>query len=153
MPIGEALVAKGLITSDQLAEAAAQQSPIERLDQVLVRTGAVKERDMLKIYGERFSMPVVELSEDEIDRSLIRQVPSRLVHKYGLIPIKRNGKAIRVATSDPFNMYAIDDLRASIDMPVETVLATRAEIHKMIKAFYGVAGDVLTEMVADAGEI
>jgi general secretion pathway protein E/type IV pilus assembly protein PilB len=50
-------------------------------------------------------------------------------------------------------MYAIDDLRASIDMPVETVLATRSEIHKMIKAFYGVAGDVLTEMVADAGEI
>jgi len=33
------------------------------------------------------------------------------------------------------------------------VLATRSDIHKMIKTFYGVAGDVLTEMVADAGEI
>ncbi|MFQ5805981.1 MAG: GspE/PulE family protein [Phycisphaerae bacterium] len=153
MPIGEALVAKGLITSEQLAEAKAQQSPSERIDQLLVRTGTVKERDMLAIYGERFSMPVVELSESDIDRSLIRQVPSRLVHKYGLMPICRNGKALRVATSDPFNMYAIDDLRASINMPIETVLATRAEIHKMIKAFYGVAGDVLTEMVADAGEI
>jgi len=153
MALGEALVAKGLITSDQLAEAEAQQSPSERIDQVLVRTGMVKERDMLAIFGERFSMPVVELSESDIDRSLIKRVPSRLVHKYGLMPICRNGKAIRVATSDPHNMYAIDDLRTSINMPVETVLATRAEIHKMIKAFYGVAGDVLTEMVADVGEI
>jgi general secretion pathway protein E len=153
MPLGETLVAKGLITAEQLAEAASQQSPSERIDQVLVRTGFVKEREMLMVYGERFSMPVVELSEGDIDRSLIRLVPSRIVHKYGLMPIARNGKAIRVATSDPFNMYAIDDLRASINMPVETVLATRATIHKLIKAFYGVAGDVLTEMVADAGEI
>jgi general secretion pathway protein E len=153
MPIGEALVAKGLITAEQLAEAATQQSPSERIDQVLVRTGMVRERDMLQIYSERFSMPVVELSEGDIDRSLIKRVPSRLVHKYGLMPITRNGKVIRVATSDPFNMYAIDDLRASINTPIETVLATRADIHKMIKAFYGVAGDVLTEMVADAGEI
>ena len=153
MPVGDALLAKGLITQEQLADAASQQSPSERLDQVLVRTGLVKERDMLQVYGERFAMPVVELSENEIDRSLIKLVPSRLVHKYGLMPVTRNGKSIRVATSDPFNMYAIDDLRASINMPVETVLATRAEIHKMIKAFYGVAGDVITEMVADAGEI
>jgi general secretion pathway protein E len=153
MSIGETLVAKGLITTEQLAEAASQQSPSERIDQVLVRTGLVKEREMLQIYGERFSMPVVELSEGDIDRLLIRQVPSRLVHKYGLMPVARNGKAIRVATSDPFNMYAIDDLRASVNTPVETVLATRATIHKLIKAFYGVAGDVLHEMVADAGEI
>jgi general secretion pathway protein E len=153
MPIGDSLVDKGLITAEQLTEAEAQRLPTERIDQVLVRGGLVKERDMLQVYSERFSMPVVELSESEIDRSLIKQVPSRLVHKYSLMPICRNGKAIRVATSDPFNVYAIDDLRASINMPVETVLATRAEIHKIIKAFYGVAGDVLTEMVADAGEI
>jgi len=153
MPLGEAIVARGLITQEQLAEAETQRSPSERIDQVLVRLGMVKERDMLQVYSERFSMPVVELSEGDIDRTLIRLVPSRLVHKYGLMPIARNGKAIRVATSDPFNMYAIDDLRAAINTPVETVLATRADIHKMIKAFYGVAGDVLTEMVADVGEI
>ena len=135
MPLGETLVAKGLISADQLGEAASQQSPSERIDQVLVRTGLVKEREMLKVYGERFSMPVVELSESDIDRSLIKLVPSRIVHKYGLMPIIRNGKAIRVATSDPFNMYAIDDLRASVNTPVETVLATRATIHKLIKSF------------------
>ena len=151
MPLGEALVAKGLVTPEQLADAIARQSGSERIDQVLIRTGAVRERDVLKVCSEHFSMPVVELSEGEIDRTLVRLVPSRIVHKYGLMPIGRNGKAIRVATSDPFNMYAIDDLRASINTPVETVLATRNSIHKMIKAFYGIGGDVLTEMVADAG--
>ncbi len=153
MPLADTLIKKGLISKDQLKQAAGQQADNERIDQVLVRTGLVLEREMLQVYSERFAMPVVELSESEVDRSLVKIVPSRLVHKYGLMPISRNGKTIRVATSDPFNMYAIDDLRASINTPVETVLATRVEIHKMIKAFYGVAGDVITEMVADAGEI
>jgi len=153
MPLGESLVDKGLISSEQLSQAVSQQAGNERIDQLLVRTGLVKERDMLKVYSERFSMPVIELSESDIDRKLVKLVPSRLVHKYGLMPINKKGKTLRVATSDPFNMYAIDDLRASVNMPVETVLATRDTIHKIIKAFYGVGGDVLTEMVADAGEI
>ena len=55
MPLGETLVAKGLISADQLGEAASQQSPSERIDQVLVRTGLVKEREMLKVYGCRSS--------------------------------------------------------------------------------------------------
>ena len=153
MSLADTLIKKGLISKDQLEQAASQQADNERIDQVLVRTGLVLEREMLQVYSERFAMPVVELSEGDIDRSLIKSVPSRLVHKYGLMPISRNGKTIRVATADPFNMYAIDDLRASINTPVETVLATRSEIHKMIKMFYGVAGDVITEMVADAGVI
>ena len=150
MPVGEALVARGLITDVQLAEALrSQKSSSERIDQVLIRSGLVNERDMLAVYSEQFAIPVVELTERDIDTELLRLVPSRLVHKYGLIPVSRNGKGIRVATSDPYNMYALDEVRTCIDMPVEPVLATRGEIHKLIKAFYGVGGEVLTEMVAD----
>jgi len=154
MPVGEALIAKGLITREQLAEVAASlSSSNERIDEALIRQGLVTERDLLAVFSEQFSIPVVELSESDIDPELLRLVPSRIVHKYGLMPIMRNGRSLRVATSDPYNMYALDELRTCVDMPVEPVLATRAEIHKLIKAFYGVGGEVLTEMVADAGDL
>jgi general secretion pathway protein E/type IV pilus assembly protein PilB len=154
MPIGETLVAKGLITADQLEEAAAARtSPSERIDQVLIRQGLVRERDVLEVLSEQLMIPVVELREDDIDRELLKLIPSRLVHKYGLMPILRNGRGVRVATSDPYNMYALDEVRTCINMPVEPVLAPRADIHKMIKMFYGVGGDVLQEMVADANEL
>ncbi len=154
MAIGEALVAKGLITHDQLEEAgAARTSPSERIDQVLIRQGLVRERDVLEVLSEQLMIPVVELRDEDIDRELLKLIPSRLVHKYGLMPIMRNGRGVRVATSDPYNMYALDEVRTCINMPVEPVLAPRADIHKMIKAFYGVGGDVLQEMVADAGDV
>ncbi len=154
MPVGEVLVARGLITAEQLAEiTAAQKGSSERIDQLLIRSGLVSERDMLAVYSEQFAIPVVELTEKEIDPELLKLVPSRLVHKYALMPICRNGKGIRVATSDPYNMYALDELRTCINMPIEPVLATRAEILKLIKAFYGVGGEVLTDLLGEAAEL
>ncbi len=154
MAIAEALVEKGLITPEQLAEAkSARSSPTERIEQVLIRSGAVKESEVLKVFSEQLLIPVVELSEGDVDRELLGLVPSRLVHKYGLMPIHRNGRGIKVATSDPINMYALDELRMAINMPVEPVLATKAEINKLIKAFYGVGGQVLQEMVDDRADL
>jgi general secretion pathway protein E len=154
MPIGEVLVARGLITAEQLQEAIAQRtSPNERVDQALIRQQLVSERDVLAVFSEQLMIPVVELREADIDRELLNLIPSQLVHKYGLMPIDRNGKGVRIATSDPYNMYALDEVRTCIDMPVEPVLATRTEIHKLIRAFYGVGGDVINKMVKEAGEL
>ncbi len=152
MPIGDALVTKGLITREQLDKAVADRtSPSERIDQVLIRQNLVSESAILEVFSEQLMIPVIELDEGQIDKELLALVPARLVHKYGLLPVARNGKGIRVATSDPYNMYALDEVRTCINMPVEPVLAPRTEIHKMIKQFYGVGGEVLQEMVAEAG--
>ena len=154
MPIGEALVSKGLITREQLQEAmTARTSPSERLDQILIRSGLVRERDVLQVFGEELSIPVVELDEADIDRELLQIVPSRLVHKHAFVPVSRNGKGIRVATSDPYNVYALDELRTCINMPIEPVLASSATIHKLIKAFYGVGGEVITTLVRETEDL
>ncbi len=154
MPIGEELVARGLITQEQLQGAVAQRSsPAERIDQVLIREQLVSEKDILDVFSDQLMIPVIDLQEAEIDRDLLKLIPSRLVHKYGLMPVSRNGKGIRVATSDPYNMYALDEVRTCTGMPVEPVLATKTEIQKLIRSFYGVGGDVLQEMVAEAGEL
>jgi general secretion pathway protein E len=150
MAIGEALIERGLITAEQYAEvAAARNGRSERVEDLLVRQGYLTERALLDVYGEQMGMKVLELNESDIDRELLRKVPSHIVHKYGLMPIARSGRGIRVATADPHNLYALDELRALIDMPIEPVLATRSDINKMIKAFYGVGGEVLQEMVKE----
>jgi general secretion pathway protein E/type IV pilus assembly protein PilB len=154
MSVAEALIEKGLITEEQLSEAnAARSAGSERIDHILVRMGFIRERELLQVYADQFAMDVVELNEGDIDTELLKLVPSRVVHKYGLMPIARNGKGLKVATSDPYNMYALDELRTCVNMPVEPVLATRAEINKCIKAFYGVGGEVLQEMVQDTLDV
>ncbi|MDX2198521.1 MAG: GspE/PulE family protein [Phycisphaerae bacterium] len=150
MAILESLLARGLITAEQVEELTARRNGKDsRVEDVLVRSGMVRERDLLDVYAEQFGMRVVELNENDIDREILKRVPSHLVHKYSLMPIARHGRAVRIATADPNNLYALDELRSVIEMPIEPVLATRADINKMIKAFYGVGGEVLQEMVKE----
>jgi type II secretion system protein E len=154
MPIGEELVARGLISREQLNDATSKRSNAnERIDQVLIRESLVSEKDVLEVLSEQLMIPMVDLAEDEIDRDLLKLIPSRLVHKYGLLIVERNGKGVRVATADPYNMYALDEVRTCINMPVEPVLAPKSEIQKLIRTFYGVGGDVLQEMVQEAGDL
>ncbi|MBK8913723.1 MAG: Flp pilus assembly complex ATPase component TadA [Phycisphaerales bacterium] len=154
MTISEALVDRGLVSSEQLEGAlSGRSSPSERIEHVLIRSGALRERDLLKVYSDLFMVPVAELSEGDVDPDLLKLVPSRLVHRYGLIPVRRNGRGIVVAISDPLNVYALDEVRTCINIPVEPVLATRSEINKLIKAFYGVGGDVLEEMVLESDDV
>ncbi len=152
MTLGDILIERGVVTVDQMAEIMAGRKPGERIDQALIRNNAATETEILRIYSEQLAIPFVELSESDVDPETLALIPSALVHRYNLIPLGRNGKGIRVATSDPFS-HAIDELRTCIDTPIIPVLATRAEITKMIRTFYGVGGEVLTRMVREADDL
>ncbi len=147
MSIGETLVQRKKITAAQLKEAAAARKPSERIEHCLVRLGYIAERDFLSVYSEQLSIPFVELSEVSIDMDLLRQTPSKVVHRDRVIPIDRENGTIRVATSNPFNLYAFDELRMLMGAKIETVLATSEEISRVIKQHFGVGGDTIEQMI------
>ncbi|MBI4719401.1 MAG: Flp pilus assembly complex ATPase component TadA [Planctomycetes bacterium] len=149
MSIGEILLQRKKISSVQLEEASKSRKPNERVEHCLARLGYISERDYLEIYGEQLSIPVVDLSEIAIDAELLRQAPSKVVHRDRVIPIDRTNGSIRVATNNPFNLYAFDELRMLMGAKIETVLATSEEISRVIKQHYGVGGQTVEAMIGD----
>ncbi len=111
----------------------------------------ITERDFLSIYSEQLSIPLVDLSEVEIDPDLLRQTPSKLVHRDRVIPIDRRDGSIRVATTNPFNLYAFDELRMLMGARIETVLSTSEDISRVIKQHFGVGGETVEAMIGHSG--
>ena len=95
MSLGETLLQRGLITAAQLEQAMAARKSTERIEHCLVRLGFVKERDCLEVYSEQLSIPLIDLTEVEIDRELLKQTPSKVVHRDRVIPIDRINGVIR----------------------------------------------------------
>ncbi|UCF32469.1 MAG: type II secretion system ATPase GspE [Phycisphaerales bacterium] len=154
MTIGQILLQRGKITESQLEQAKSVRRPSERIERCLVRLGFISERDFLEIYGEQMAIPIVDLSSLEIDKDLLKKVPSRAVHRYRLIPIDQHNGTIRVATSNPFDLYAFDEIRMVTGAAkVEPVLATEEEISRVIKEYYGVGGQTVEDMIAEKGII
>jgi len=152
--VGEILLERGKIKPEHLQAAlAARKSPQDRIDRILVQMGFVSERDVLEVLSEQLSIPVVDLQETEIDVELLKQLPSRIVHRRKLVPISRTNDTLKVATCDPFDVYAFDELRMLTGLQVEPVLATEADIDRVIKKYLGVGGGTIDELIDEEEEV
>ncbi len=150
MSIGELLVERGIITPQQLSEAEdVHRRQGVRLDRVLLDMGYVDETTLLRALGEQLSIPFVDLTAEQIDMTVLRSMPAKLVHRRGLLPLSKSNGTLRIATSDPFDVYALDELRMLMGCHIEPILASRSEIDKIIKAHFGVAGETIETLIDD----
>ena len=146
----EVLVDKGLVSVEDIDSAQRlHEEKGLRLDQALIENGAITERAFLEVMAERFDFEIVDLPNEEIENDAIRSLPSRFVYRNHLAPISCKDGKIKVATSDPFDLYIFDEIKLLTNLEVSPVLAPKDEIDKIIKDHYGVGGDTVEEMADD----
>ncbi|MCH8047775.1 MAG: type II secretion system ATPase GspE [Planctomycetes bacterium] len=148
MEAGNILLKRGLLNEQQLQRARDAQEDNARLDQVAVRLGFVTEHDALRAIGEEVGLDFIDLSETDVDLSLLEDFPQRAIHRQALFPIRRDNGSIVVATSDPFDLYPLDEVAASMNLSVQPVLAGRDEIDRLIKAHLGVGSETIEGLLA-----
>jgi len=147
MGIGTVLLERGLVSEEELRAAITEQSRTgERLDHVLVRLGHVSATQVLEAIGHQFAMPIVDLDAVEVKPEVLRALPARLVFKQRCVPLEEEDGRLRVATSDPFELTAFDELKLLTGKSIDLVLADEQDIRKFIRQHYGVAGDTLDEL-------
>ncbi len=152
MDIGELLVRRGLLNSQQLEQARRAQTDGARLDQAAVQLGFVTEEAALKALADEVGLAFVDLVDAEVDLELLKDFPSRFIHRESLFPVHRNNGTLVVATSDPFNLYPLDELSVATGLTIVPVLASREEIAKRIKAHLGVGSDTVDSLLAASGD-
>jgi len=152
--LGDILLEAKAITPEQLRIANEQCGPTERLDRVLVRLRYCSETAVLQALGKLYNFDVVDLSTSDapVDVELLRRMPSKLVHRSKLVPLDKVNGSLRVATPDPFQIYAFDELRMICGLEIKPVLAKESEIAEIIKKHFGVGGDTVTQLVGEEGE-
>ena len=55
----------------------------------------------------------IDLREAEIDLSVLKTVPQKIIFRQTLFPVRRQNGAIIVATNDPFDLYPLDEVSAA----------------------------------------
>ena len=152
MDPGQILVKHGLLDDESVARASAAQSNGERLDQKAIEMGLVSEADALRAVGEEVGMQLVDLETAEVDLSLLAEFPQKLIHRHGIFPVARRNGVVVVATSDPLDLYSLDEAAAAMAAAIEPVLATSAAIDKRIKAHLGVGSETIEGLLAQREE-
>ncbi len=149
MEAGEILLNKGLISQAQLEQSRAQGDGVRVVD-AAVDLGFVREDAALSALGEAVGLDYVDLGETEIDLSLLNEFPQKLIYRESLFPIRRENGSLVVATSDPFDLYPLDEVSATTGLNVIPVLAARSEISKLVKRHLGVGSETVEGLMAQA---
>jgi general secretion pathway protein E/type IV pilus assembly protein PilB len=151
MEAGEILLRKGLLDQRQLEVSRSSQTDGQRLDQVAVDMGFVTEEAALRALGEEVGLDYIELADADIDLSLLKSFPQKFIHRQAMFPVRQENGTLIVATSDPFNLYPLDELGAVTGKAIVPVLARREEIAKLIKTHLGVGSETVKGMMDQFG--
>jgi general secretion pathway protein E/type IV pilus assembly protein PilB len=131
------------------AQAAAPDTP---LHEILISKGFAKEDDVLAALAEEFGLQVVDLTQLDVSNETIQSMPVKLVHRRNLMPISRENGTLVVATGNPYDVYALDELQTLTGLNVQPVLASPREITRLIRVHFGVGGDTVAALAAQKEE-
>lgn len=135
--LGDILIGAGKINNFQLNEALKSQKLLgKKLGEVLIDLNILTEEEILDAIEEQTGIKKINLNEIGFDRRVIKLISQNLCEKYMLIPFDINENKIKVAMSDPLNIYAVDDLSISTGFEVESYISNKDDIKKFIQLYY-----------------
>ena len=111
------LLAQGLLDDEQLQAALAEQlrapagQPRRRLGQVVTELGLATERQVAEALAEALGLPLVDLGRTMVVPEAVRLLPRAVAERSGVLVLERTGSRITVATADPTNVVALDDVK------------------------------------------
>jgi general secretion pathway protein E/type IV pilus assembly protein PilB len=147
--IGELLVDKGMITRDQLDLALRRQKETgAMLGVVLLELGYIGEEEVfLPSLAGQLGVGYVDLKAAEIRKEAIAKVPAKFAGHYKVIPVDLQGDVLTLATADPQNIAALDEIGLVANVKLDPVLASEKDILEAIRKHYGVGAETIESMM------
>ncbi len=142
--LGRELVRAGLITPKQLKFALHEQRKLakekkELLGEVIIRAGLADEETLIKFLEKYFMIPYAPLvKREEIDAAVAKMIPERTARHFQVLAIginKKENKLI-VAMANPFDIVAIDTIKAGTGYKVEKRFSQTKDIENAIDRLY-----------------
>jgi len=135
--IGNLLVRAGVITQNQLDKALSIQSKDGGLiGKILVKEGFINTKSLYEFLEKQMGVKFVDLDTADIDEEAIKLVTYNIARMHKLIPVAKTESTLRVAMSDPMNIFSIDDLRLTTGLEIIPCLAEEESINKYLDIYY-----------------
>ncbi|MDP8256882.1 MAG: type II secretion system ATPase GspE [Candidatus Alcyoniella australis] len=116
----------------------------------VVKLKLAREVEVLRAWAELIGLPFSETLPDEnIDPLLLNQVPIQFAKRALLFPYAREDGLVKVATGNPLEVSALDDLRQMLGAELELLVMPPSEVVNAINLAYDRASESQAEDVMD----
>ncbi|MBA7621580.1 Type II secretion system protein E [subsurface metagenome] len=141
--IGTMLAKAKIITEEQLQGALEEQKKTgDKIGSTLINLGYIEAETLVDFLSKQFKIPPIKLDEIKADAAIISLIGSELAHRYEVFPVKKNGKTLILAMSNPSDIYAIVDVSFNTGLDIHPRVASALDIKKLINKHYPVVREL-----------
>ncbi len=139
LKFGEILLEMGFVTVETLKEIAVlQERSNKRMGTLLVESGALTPANLLIALSRQMGIPFISLSIGLFEPAASELLPREVARRLAVLPMFKVHGQLTIATADPQNIPALDEIQQLTACKLQLVLADEQDILKyQVEAFSG----------------
>jgi hypothetical protein len=138
--LGDRLIEAGLITRSELDSTLdwLRENGLSkrRLGRTLVELGFLSDRELTKILGVHFGMPVAPFPVFDAEQAALKAVPAEFARKHRVVPCRLFSGSLFVAAPGPLQSEVVNELGRLTKHSVLVYLASEREVEAGLAKFY-----------------
>jgi type IV pilus assembly protein PilB len=137
-PLGQLLLAKGVIQQDQLDRALEEQKRSghqKLLGEVMVEMRICTEDQIVEALAQAYSVPYARVSPRIADPKVIQVLPKEFLEKHQTLPLYLVEGVLTVAVPEPANVFLLEEIERLSGYQVQVVAATARDIKSTLQAY------------------
>jgi len=136
LSLGDVLLKRGSLTEKDVKKAKKHcRSNGDSFAETMVKIGLITEEEVAQALAEKCGIPYIK-NNYQLDPKVMKIVPETLVRKYKVVPLFLSKNILTLATADPLNVLALDDVKFATGYRIRTTVSTPLEIEETINNFY-----------------
>ena len=152
VPVGEVLLAAGLVSEEQIEEALGiQQITRERIGTILIERGYLTETQLVRTLADQNNIRFLDLEDHVADRDTARMLPEAFARKACAVAVGWEEGRLLVAMANPADVFALDDIHSLTGADITPVMAVRTQVEKVIDRAYR-KGSLVERALSEAAD-
>jgi type IV pilus assembly protein PilB len=152
------LIDAEVLNEDQLRHFLDEQKKTGmKLGKLLIQQGILSEAQMVDLLSQQLKIEKYHPDKYPVDLNLAQVFAADIAQKNQVAPLKKKGRLLTIAMTDPVDINALDYIEALTNDEVETVVCTERELNQLIGQIYGMQSGLggvlesLEELKFDSG--
>ncbi len=120
-----------------LAEISKKTASYKEFKQMLLEKNFIDEEGLLLILSKELKIPFLDLKKYKVPLKNQELLPQNVASKYKVLPVCKIGNALTLATANPLDVIAYDDIKIITETDkIDLVLSREEDITKSLNSLY-----------------
>ncbi len=156
----DALLNIGIITAEQhkdIRQTAGRNAggEAQNPEEALLKIGLVTAEDILKAKASMYGMEFRRISPEKVNKLAFEKLDLNFIKSNNVVPVGIEQDCLLIATSEPANVFVLEDVKRQTNMNIKTIVCTPEDIENVCSSFSeaGRADYNVDELISDMGEV